>query len=78
MLLDYCLQPGDDLQVDVEVPFMTAIFGGQEKVRVRRLEECGTCTGSGIKPGAKVKTCSVCGGQGVVNNMQRTPFGVFR
>lgn len=46
-------------------------------MKVRRLEECGTCTGSGIKPGAKVRTCSVCGGQGVVNNMQRTPFGVF-
>jgi len=68
---------GDDLQVEVEIPFMTGVFGGQEKVRVRRLEECGTCVGSGIKPGAKAKTCSVCGGQGVINNMQRTPFGVF-
>eukprot|EP01038_Epipyxis_sp_PR26KG_P008911 gene8911-12019_t len=68
---------GEDLQVEVEIPFMTAIFGGQEKIRVRRLEECGVCTGSGVKPGSKVKTCSTCGGQGVVNNMQRTPFGVF-
>ena len=65
------------MQIEVEVPFMTAVFGGQEKVRVRRLEECGTCTGSGLKPGAKPRTCSVCGGQGAVNNMQRTPFGVF-
>jgi molecular chaperone DnaJ len=65
------------LQVDVEIPFMSGIFGGQEKIRVRRLEECGTCAGSGLKPGAKAKTCSVCGGQGAVNNMQRTPFGVF-
>lgn len=56
---------------------MTAIFGGQEKIRVKRLEECGTCSGSGVKPGAKVKTCSLCGGSGVVNNMQRTPFGVM-
>lgn len=69
--------PGDDLQVEVEIPFMTGVFGGQEKIRVRRLEECNTCTGSGVKPGAKVKTCSTCGGNGVVNNMQRTPFGVF-
>mmetsp|Transcript_37232 Transcript_37232/g.37917 ORF Transcript_37232/g.37917 Transcript_37232/m.37917 type:complete len:464 (-) Transcript_37232:181-1572(-) len=69
---------GDDLQVEVEIPFMTGVFGGQEKVRVRRLENCGTCTGTGIKPGAKVKTCGVCGGRGVVNNMQRTPFGVFQ
>ena len=68
---------GDDLQVEVEIPFMTSIFGGQEKIRVRRLEECKTCTGSGIKPGAKVRTCVNCNGKGVVNNMQRTPFGVF-
>ncbi len=68
---------GDDLQVDIEIPFMTGIFGGQEKVKVRRLEECGTCSGSGIKPGAKAKTCSGCGGNGVVTQMQRTPFGVF-
>jgi molecular chaperone DnaJ len=60
---------GDDLQVQVEIPFMTSIFGGQEKVKVRRLENCGTCTGTGIKPGAKVKTCSSCGGRGVVNNV---------
>merc|ERR1711871_778329 len=68
---------GDDLQVEVEIPFMTSVFGGQEKIRVRRLEECKTCSGSGIKPGAKVRTCVNCNGKGVVNNMQRTPFGVF-
>lgn len=65
------------MQVEVEIPFMTSIFGGKENIRVRRLEECGTCSGSGAKPGAKIKSCSVCNGQGVVNNMQRTPFGVF-
>ena len=68
---------GDDLQVEIEIPFMTSVFGGQEKIRVRRLEECGTCSGSGVKPGAKVRQCSSCNGKGVVNNMQRTPFGVF-
>jgi len=68
---------GEDLTVEVELPFMTAVFGGQEKIRVKRLEECGTCAGSGTKPGSKVRTCSTCGGQGAVNNMQRTPFGAF-
>jgi DnaJ-class molecular chaperone len=33
--------------------------------------------GTGVKPGAKVKSCGTCGGQGAVNNVQRTPFGVF-
>jgi molecular chaperone DnaJ len=45
---------GEDMQVEMEIPFMTALFGGSEKVKIRRLEECGTCTGNGIKPGAKV------------------------
>lgn len=57
---------------------MTSIFGGQEKIRVRRMEGCTTCTGTGVKPGAKVRQCSSCNGKGVVNNMQRTPFGVFQ
>ena len=71
-------QIGEDLQIEHTIPFMTAIFGGQEGVSVRRLDTCGTCKGNGIKPGAKVKTCSSCKGQGMVNNMQRTPFGVFQ
>lgn len=60
-----------------EISFMTSIFGGQENVRVRRLEACDTCTGTGVKPGAKIKTCGTCGGQGLVNAAQRTPFGTI-
>lgn len=69
---------GEDLQVEIEIPFMSAIFGAKEQVRVRRSEECSTCSSTGVKPGAKARPCRVCGGQGVVNNMQRTPFGVFQ
>jgi molecular chaperone DnaJ len=68
---------GDDLQVEVEVPFTAAVGGSQEKIRIRRMEECGICTGTGVKPGSKINTCGTCQGKGVVNNMQRTPFGVF-
>ena len=57
---------------------MTSIFGGQEKLRIRRLEQCGTCTGSGIKPGAKIRTCGTCSGSGRVTTIQRTPFGAFQ
>jgi molecular chaperone DnaJ len=69
--------PGEDMQVEVMIPFMTSLFGGSEKIKIRRLEECGTCTGNGIKPGSKVNTCNACRGKGVVNNIQRTPFGDF-
>lgn len=69
---------GDDLRFDLEIDFKTAIFGGEEKVRIRHLEKCDTCTGSGVKPGSKVSTCQTCGGTGVTVAVTRTPLGNFQ
>lgn len=69
---------GDDLRFDLEIDFKTAIFGGEEKVRIRHLEKCTTCEGSGVKPGASVSTCRTCNGQGVVMQVTRTPLGNFQ
>jgi molecular chaperone DnaJ len=70
---------GDDLRFDLEIDFKTAIFGGEEKVRIRHLETCTTCTnGNGIKPGSKVSTCSTCAGSGVTVQVTRTPLGNFQ
>jgi len=70
--------PGDDLRFDLEVDFSTACFGGEEKVRIRHLEKCDTCTGTGVKPGSQVRSCAQCNGQGVVMQVQRTPLGAFQ
>lgn len=70
---------GDDLRFDLELDFKTAVFGGEEKVRIRHQETCGTCdNGNGIKPGSKVSTCSSCGGAGVTVQVTRTPLGSFQ
>jgi molecular chaperone DnaJ len=69
---------GDDLRFDLEIDFKTAIFGGEEKVRIRHLEKCDTCTGNGVKPGSKVSSCQVCGGTGVTVAVTRTPLGNFQ
>lgn len=69
---------GDDLRFDLEIDFKTAVFGGEEKVRIRHLETCGTCSGSGVKPGSKVSTCSTCNGMGVTMQVTRTPLGNFQ
>lgn len=69
---------GDDLRFDLEVDFKAAVFGGEEKVRIRHLETCDTCTGSGVKPGSKVNTCSTCNGSGVTVQVTRTPLGNFQ
>jgi molecular chaperone DnaJ len=69
---------GDDLRFDLEVDFKTAVFGGEEKVRIRHLEKCDTCGGNGVKPGAKVSMCNSCGGTGVTVQVTRTPLGNFQ
>ena len=69
---------GDDLRFDLEIDFKTAVFGGEEKVRIRHLETCDTCTGTGVKPGSKVSTCGTCQGTGVTVQVTRTPLGNFQ
>jgi molecular chaperone DnaJ len=69
---------GDDLRFDLEIDFKTAVFGGEEKVRIRHLETCTTCDGNGIKPGSKVSTCGTCNGSGVTVQVTRTPLGNFQ
>lgn len=43
-----------------------------------RLEECGSCTGSGVKAGTRSSTCGMCGGSGQVVTTARTPLGNFQ
>jgi molecular chaperone DnaJ len=69
---------GEDLRVDTTIQFEEAVFGTEKKIRIRHLENCNTCTGSGVKPGSAVKTCSQCGGSGMVTQIQRTPLGTFQ
>merc|ERR1712232_537119 len=69
---------GDDLRFDLEIDFKTAVFGGEEKVRIRHLEKCGTCGGDGVKPGSSVTTCTTCNGMGVTMQVTRTPLGNFQ
>lgn len=69
---------GDDLRFDLEIDFKTAVFGGEEKVRIRHLEKCDTCNGNGVKPGSKINTCAQCNGSGVTVQVSRTPLGNFQ
>lgn len=66
---------GEDLRFDLELNFNTALFGGEKKIRINQLETCGTCTGSGVAPGASVTTCKTCGGRGTVVQVVNTILG---
>ena len=43
-----------------------------------RLEDCATCSGSGVKAGTSASTCGTCKGQGQVVQAVRTPLGMFQ
>jgi molecular chaperone DnaJ len=57
---------GASLRVDLEVEFHEAALGARKAVEVVRREPCGTCRGSGSKPGTEPATCATCGGRGIV------------
>lgn len=69
---------GQDEYYNLILNFKDAIFGIEKEIEVTRLESCGTCNGSGAKPGTKATKCSTCGGQGQVIQSARTPLGVFQ
>ena len=71
-------QQGDDERYDLEVAFADAVFGCEKELEVVRLEECATCTGSGVKAGTRPSTCSSCGGTGQNVATARTPLGNFQ
>lgn len=68
-------QQGADLQYTLILDFEEAIFGKETDITIPKDEECGTCHGSGSKPGTKPETCSHCHGSGQLNTEQNTPFG---
>ena len=66
---------GADLRYNLEISLEEAARGTETKIRIPTLEECGTCHGSGAKPGTEAVTCTTCGGHGQVR-MQQGFFSV--
>ncbi|MEK8022791.1 MAG: molecular chaperone DnaJ [Candidatus Hydrogenedentota bacterium] len=68
---------GDDLRATVTLEFEQAAAGAEIDLKLKRLEPCGSCSGTGAKPGSGHVTCSTCKGQGQVRRAQQTFFGHF-
>jgi molecular chaperone DnaJ len=58
---------GQDIEMQLEVPFRVAALGGKVPVEIEVNEECPTCHGSGAAPGAKLQTCPECNGRGTIS-----------
>ena len=66
---------GEDIQKEMSLSFMDAAKGCQKSFSYLRNEPCPTCSGTGAKNGTAMKSCSRCGGRGVVQSVQNTMFG---
>jgi len=57
---------GSDLQVRLKLSLEEIAQGVSKKLKIKKLIECETCSGSGVKPGTSKNTCQVCHGRGEV------------
>lgn len=55
---------GEDIDASVTISFEEACKGTSRTVTIHPIENCGTCSGSGLKANAKRTTCHVCRGTG--------------
>ena len=63
-------QTGADLRLDISITFEESIFGAEKEVEVSKHNPCGTCRGSGAKPGHSPQACRTCRGTGQVIRAQ--------
>ena len=66
---------GQDALIGVRVDLADAVFGAEREITVDTAVLCGTCAGAGTSPGTLISTCSVCGGRGEVQSVQRSFLG---
>lgn len=61
---------GSDLSYAMEVTLEEAAEGKEAQIRIPSWDDCGSCKGTGAKPGTKPITCTTCHGNGVVQMRQ--------
>jgi len=68
---------GQDVRVTVRLSLTEVATGAKKTVKLKTLERCTTCAGSGARPGTQPSRCTTCGGSGEVRRAARSMFGQF-
>ncbi len=63
-------QRGADVETEVRIEFVDAVRGATLPLRLSAPTRCGTCGGSGARPGTTPRTCPTCNGSGFVSRSQ--------
>ncbi|KAJ5407822.1 hypothetical protein N7509_001705 [Penicillium cosmopolitanum] len=67
---------GEDIEVQSNISFMDAAKGTSKEIPVTPLTQCGTCSGDGLKSGAKRSQCRQCNGTGTRVHIMQGGFQV--
>ncbi len=68
---------GADVRINLPLTLAEVATGVEKEVKLKVLEACDHCSGSGAEPGSKATRCATCHGQGEVRRAQRSFFGQF-
>ena len=66
---------GEDVAVAAEITLEQAYAGAKVEVAFEAIDRCEHCHGNGAEPGTPITTCDKCGGNGILQAVQRSPFG---
>jgi len=61
---------GSDLRYDLTITFEESAFGTKKEITIPKTDACGTCRGSGARPGTTRTACPRCGGSGQIRSVQ--------
>lgn len=68
---------GADVKVDLELTMLEVATGVTKNVKIKLLDPCEICTGTGAEKGTQATRCTTCAGAGEVRRAQQSFFGQF-
>jgi len=68
---------GQDIRVNVKLTLEEVATGVTKVIKLKTLEPCEACSGTGAEPGTEPTPCAMCGGSGEVRRAARSMFGQF-
>ncbi len=68
---------GQDLQIRLKLTLEDIATGVEKKIKLKRLQRCDTCNGTGAEKGTSKRECPQCRGAGQVRRVSRSLFGQF-
>jgi molecular chaperone DnaJ len=68
---------GRDLQIKLKLTLEEIATGVEKTIKIKRLQKCVECEGTGAAKGTSKKTCPRCQGSGQIRRVSRSLFGQF-